>query len=332
MRNLERINELTNEVNRFLKQKSERLDNGSYKVDKELFLEVLFQIEHIYTDDTIKSSFNFLNARINKKYYQIVRQMDDLSNEENIYSDISLKIIEELQDQDTLIINFDNYTNERDDISRIVFRIDKDIPHNILLDNDKVYNSRKAEDEESKKYFSKYGNVLWLDDELDGTEELSHSDLISNDNVISQVSNSEEQLEQVNMLIESMGLTNRQKEILKTLSYCDYNQSTAANELGIDVSNVNKALRRIRDKFDTKYEEDKTDVLDEFNSLINTTNNYYEIADFIKHNLNNATIDNLVHSVDFDNRKHFFRYIRQQEYNANKLNQFITNLIIAYNK
>lgn len=331
MNNFDRVNELTNEVERFLKSKS-KTDGTYHLVDSNLFMECLTDV-NISDDNTfLDFEYNFLNNRINKKYKDLSVSLADLISPEDLFGEICLKIVTELEEKPYIRINFNNYKKQTDDISRLVFLIDKEVKHNILLGSG-LYYSREDEDNESKKYFSQFGDdLMYLDDINNGFEQENHR-LIGENQVIKPYSNTDFDLMKLDKLMEEVNLTNRQKEVLTTYLYCDLNQRETARELNTSYKKLNELMGRIKIKFNCWLEHIAQDMnaIDELNNLLASDNlTDGKLLDFIIANIDEYNINFLIYEVPLKERKHLINHINNQSTSQKQIKQFLTKFISVF--
>lgn len=330
MINLKILNEVSNEVERYNKHISRNRDDGSYDVPVGDFLEGLLYTRNIFSGSgsldewgeekgQLNTRIGFTNPRINKKAYSVYFDVMDRINYTDFMMNVYAKIYDTIiKDELNFIhIDYNNYRENKDYISKLVFLIDKEVRREALEESGLVYNRHWVK-EGSSMYFNPMGIEIRLDElHMNGDDEcLSIEEIISTDDLlISEKTEEEKDIEdqKLNDLLDNVGLTKRQREYIDAFMLNNYSQAETAKYLDITPVASRKMIGRIRDVFANHYKINNVDqkltkphtTLENFDNMLDTPNlNDADIINFIKDNIDkDVNFEEMIYTTEEEIQK-----------------------------
>lgn len=350
MINLKILNEVSDEVERYNKHISRNRDDGSYDVPVGDFLEGLLYTRNIFSGSgsldewgeekgQLNTRIGFTNPRINKKAYSVYFDVMDRINYTDFMMNVYAKIYDTIiKDELNFIhIDYNNYRENKDYISKLVFLIDKEVRREALEESGLVYN-RYWVKEGSSMYFNPMGIEIRLDElHMNGDDEcLSVEEIISTDDLlISEKTEEEKDIEdqKLNDLLDNVGLTKRQREYIDAFMLNNYNQTQTAKYLDIHQVNSNQMIQRIRERFQDYFnirQETDNSVWYDFEVLLDSADfNGQRLADFIKSNIDyDIDFQDLIYNASIHSeRKYIMQYIQNVNISLKDLNKYLCDLL-----
>lgn len=318
------------------------------RVSKQEFLEGLINVRWVqqvnkkYKNKETIAKYSFAYKRINQKYRQLCNRYKDVIDKQMIFffcqeiiSDYIEKTVTEKENRDYLIIvkkKKDNRYN--DDISRINFRLDKQI--NNKIDEHKGVYEYKGE---------KVDNVtLSFNDTIHSKTKITYADIISNENskyCNQQISDEEEEKGYKRFLdiLNKAKLTAKQKEVMQVLNETDinyrhhqyYTQEQAAKILNCSKQNINKHFNKVKEKIKQYYQKNnvRQKKLKKFEMFVDNIEDEEDVIHFILSNLNTYDIEYILYEVKGVLRRHFIvNFIHQ--YNKDMIHNKTTRKFCRY--
>ena len=358
MINLKILNEVSNEVERYNKHISRNRDDGSYDVPVGDFLEGLLYTRNIFSGSgsldewgeekgQLNTRIGFTNPRINKKAYSVYFDVMDRINYTDFMMNVYAKIYDTIiKDELNFIhIDYNNYRENKDYISKLVFLIDKEVRREALEESGLVYNRHWVK-EGSSMYFNPMGIEIRLDElHMNGDDEyLSIEEIISTDDLlISEKTEEEKDIEdqKLNDLLDNVGLTKRQREYIDAFMLNNYSQAETARHLNISTRSSKKMMERIRIIFadyfnintlhDVKVEPiSYIDKLD--NILASSDLDEQILANFLMQHIDkDKNIEDIIYSIDDTNQlKPLFRALGSDNIEYQNLYRFLILFLKKY--
>ena len=325
------MRELSIEIEKFYQSIYEQDAEGLYKVDKQRFLEDIVYVEEIKDEmayGKTRFKYHFMNRRLNSKFhstYKKVAKYVDIGTFYQMAYEKIVRYVNELEDDYVGI----GYNRQDDDIGYMVLLIDRRCYHETLEENGVIY------DRSAGKYVNHLHNAVELNSDLDNEGSIiERIDLISTEDIVMPVSESDESLERLQTLIDNVGLTNRQKEVIEVLMYCEFNQVETAKELGVSKQSVHKVLNNIKDRFAKYYSEIGINIkpLKQLDNILDSEFEEKELFKFIVDNINDSDINFLVYEVDDEVRKPLIRFMNGKEVEYKEVKEFLVRFIEQYYK
>lgn len=323
------------DIKTMIKENSKQIGDEVYLVDKELFLNNL--IIHGVDEgmDPIYFSSYFSNKRINNVFISKCIKFSYQIDAGEIFGEFLYYIVNYLKKQDDYIkINYKEGLRG-DDLSKLIFQLDVRMTRKLLVKYlDKSYNPNRKERE---KYIDKYGSdIIRLDDYHEDPQgkrsKTPIHELISEGEAITQVSNKEVNYQRIERIKDKAELTERQRELCDVL-LISKTQKEASELMGITEKSVQRMVKRIRKNVENNIdliEKEKGDIMYELEEILSRDFEENELMLFIKYNINDDFIQNLVYKIDKDIRKPFIRYIKNKKITDKERDIFLKSFLQLY--
>lgn len=323
-----RIEELTNEVEQHLTFVSIKDEKQNMWVYKHSFLNTLVDIK-TYSDSNgeIVYHMGFLNKYINTAFFNSYRKVENLISREEYFQMTYLLIADHLNNLENEMINISFKKNEKSEVNYIVFKIETEGVNSVLEQSGFYYNRDR---QEGNKYMPKFENPIRIDDIV---YDIGENEVLGLDSL------SEEDYENIDKILGNINLTERQKEVLHTLVYCNNNISETGRELKIAKNTVREHLESIRNKFNKnnispKQKKEKKNTMNVLDEILDDKDFCEEmLLKYLEENIGDGNIDFLVHEVEPELRKSFIIYIRQEKNkrgNISEIEPFLKSLLNIY--
>lgn len=314
-----RIEELTQEVENHLTFMGTVDNKKRLMVDKNLFLETLPDVRTYVEDGNTILHLGFLNKYINSAFYNSYKRVKDLISLEDYFQIVYLKVATHVEELEGERIHISFKDKEQSDINYIAYKIDKECVSEVFEQSDIVYERGKV-----NQYLPKFGDPISIDNTLVD---------IGDEEVIRPPDEEEGSLEEgkydyIEEVLQGVKLTEKQKEVLYVMGYCDNNIRETGRVLGITPMGVINHLEGVRKKVENnkklqekeKEHKPKRKTIDKLEKLLEDKNFDEEmLLNFIIKNIEDKDISYIVYEIENEERKKIFNYINKDKKNLENI-------------